>query len=170
MNSFERLLSAFERNVDFIVKTITVVASIGGVVSVILLLMTDIDNKISEKLKDPVFVKRISDEIRIPYLIFNSYGVVIFDGGATDLIDINAIKVNFHEEADFVLKSILIRTKKPVNAAPLISSIGIEEVFEDAKRIDSLTWEYKAVELDKLHTAGIDGKRVLFNFKLEMLK
>jgi hypothetical protein len=59
-----------EKKMDAWTIVIGIFTIIGVIVTIALLLMGSIDSKIDEKLRDPSFIKKLADEVRLPFLNF----------------------------------------------------------------------------------------------------
>jgi hypothetical protein len=163
------LTEIFSRNVDFVVKTVTVGGTVLAMLSVILLLQSDIEKKINEKLCDPKFVKQIAAEIRSPSIIFLSDGNVIHDDGGSEFVYLDKIVPEYDDKKMRVIE-ITITTKQFLKNPPILSSIDGEEYFQEAKRLDTFKWEYKTIELDRVYWSLPNSKMPLGRYKLEIVR
>jgi|GEM_PF-6130457 len=130
------------RNVDFVIKTLTIGGTILAMVSVVLYLKADIKKEISEKLQDKNMIESMVREIRPLFLIFNDKGNVIFDNGCEDYIDLNSIGVKIENGQ----KKIVLKSKKYLKSAPIITSLDADMYFYTANHISTYQWEFPTLE------------------------
>lgn len=109
---------------------------IGVIVTIALLLMGSIDRKIEEKLREPSFIKKLADEVRLPFLIFDENNKILADYGAYQYL--NKIDVLRNEKRE--LTSIRITPKQFMNAAPIIENINGDLDFSEPERAEEIDW------------------------------
>ncbi|MBI5558628.1 MAG: hypothetical protein HY885_13430 [Deltaproteobacteria bacterium] len=163
------LTEILSRNVDFVVKTVTIGGTVLAMLSVILYLQSDIEKKINEKLSDPKFVKQIAAEIKSPSIIFLSDGNAIHDDGGSEFVYLDKIVPEYDDKKMRVV-GITITTKQFMKNPPILSSIDGEEYFQEAKRVDTFKWEYKTIELDRVYWSLPNDKMPLGRYKLEIVR
>lgn len=169
----KRLLNAlcesFIKNLDFMMKVVTIFGAIFTGVSVIILLLTDIDKKLEEKIKNHDVIRKIAAEIKSPFIIFNSEGKVLYEDNGSELIDLEKIVCDYDDEYVKVI-GITITTKRFLKYPPILSSIDGEEYFHEATRIDTFKWYYKTIELDRIYWSLPNGKMPVGRYKLEIIR
>jgi hypothetical protein len=100
--------------------------------------LSSVDKKIDAKLQEPLFLKKLASQIRLPFLIFDEEKRYLADDGALDIIkNIEIIR----DGRD--IKQIIITPKRFLAVAPILESLDPDVQFEDAERGKELDWVYK---------------------------
>lgn len=137
-NSNNYIFKILCRNIDFIVKTLTIFGSIFAMISVILYLRSDIKNEIRERLKDKDVVDAIVKEIKPLFIIFNDKGKVIFNNGCEDYIEFDSIGIKIENGQS----KIVIKTKVYLKSAPIVTSLDSDMYFYTANQVSTYQWEF----------------------------
>jgi hypothetical protein len=101
-----------------------------------------VDNRIERAINHPDFLKKVADEIRIPFLIFDEKGTFhTVSGGATIYID----KIEpFQEKKRF--SGFIVYPKEFLQNPPILQSINNDFQFTAPKRINTKDWKYRIPE------------------------
>lgn len=117
------------------------VAIISLIVTIVLIMQSNIDKKIDDKLNDPKFIKKLANEARLPFLIFDEKNKILADYGAYQYLEKISILNNEKNE----LIEIRISPKHFMNIAPIIECINGRLVFREPERIDEIDWLIKII-------------------------
>ena len=75
MNKFSE---SIHKNIDWLVKACAIIGFLLIALTIIIQLNTNIEEEINEKISDPNFVKKVTNELLLsPFLIFNSEGTIV---------------------------------------------------------------------------------------------
>lgn len=116
-------------------------AIISLIVTIILIMQGRIDKKIDDKLNDPIFIKKLANEVRLPFLIFDENNSILADYSAFQYLIKIAILRNEKNE----LITIRISPKQFMNIAPIIENINGRLDFREPERIGEIDWLIKIV-------------------------
>lgn len=143
-----------------------VIGVIALMFSIFLQLNSSIDKKIETKLKDPVFIKKVASEIRLPLLIFDEEKKYLTDIGASELIkDIKIIK----DGRD--IKEIIITPNKFLQIAPMLESYDSHIKFDEPQHGSQFDWVYKTILPEMIFAETYpSGKQPLKKFKLQIIE
>ena len=67
--------------------------------TIILFMQDRIEKKIDNKVNDPIFIRKLADEVRLPFLIIDENNIILADFGAYQYI--NKIDVLKNEKNEF---------------------------------------------------------------------
>src|SRR5271157_5160297 len=95
-----------------------IVGILALIVTVFLQLNGSINEKIENKLKDPEFISKVADEVRLPFVIFDEDDSIIVDTGTMSIID----KISINKKDGRYLSEIIITPKKYLAIAPILES------------------------------------------------
>ncbi len=126
----------------------TIIGIIVGVASILVAIffyMNDsVDRKINAAINHPDFIKKVAEEIRLPFLIFDTNGTFQTEsGGATT--DIEKIEPFFENKrfSGFVVYPINFLSNPPI-----LQSINNDIQFAPAKRVNTIDWKYRIPEFN----------------------
>jgi len=109
---------------------------IGIIVTITLLITGRIDKKIEDKIKDPIFIRKLADEVKLPFLIFDEKNTIIADYGAYEYLE----KITVIKNSNNELEAIRITPKHFMNTAPIIENINGDLNLSEPKRTDQIDW------------------------------
>lgn len=150
----------------------TVITTIVGVAAILLAIffyMNDsLNKKIETAISHPDFVKKVADEIRLPFLIFDQNGTFQTEsGGATNYIE----RIEpFFEEKRF--SGFIVFTKVFLNNPPILQAINNDYQFSSAKRVNTMDWKYRIPEFkgEVWANAGTYDEQIAVLFRLEIIR
>lgn len=120
-----------------------VIAFVASLIVIIAYFSSSINDKIDQKINDPEFVKKVADEVRLPFVIFNDKESVTVDTGAMKYIDKFKIKKDERQG----IYEIIISPKSFMAIPPILESIEDKEIeFEEPKRGKKFDLIYKTVQ------------------------
>lgn len=138
---------------------------IGVVVTTALFMMSNIDKKIEEKINNPKFIKKLAEEVKLPFVIFDENNKILADYGAYQYLD----RIDTQKK-DGELIAIRITPKQFMNTAPIIENMNGYLDFFEAERADQIDWLFKI----DLRTGDIivteSYKEPINKFKLTIIK
>jgi len=144
------------------------VAVIGVMIAFISQMNNTIDKKIQGEINHPDFIKKVADEIRLPFLIFDEKGTFQTEsGGATTFIErVEPLK----EKGRF--SGFNVYPKGFLKDAPLLQAINSEIPFAKPKRINTIDWQYRIPEFkgSVWANAGEYDEPPAQLFKLEIIR
>jgi|SRR5208337_1297546 len=104
----------------------------------------DIDKRIEQKVSNPLFVKQIAEQIRLPFIIFDENERVTVNSGAEEYIDsINVTKKTITDRLTQpykIIDTITVECKKFLLISPVLQCITSGMPFYDAKRVGQKGW------------------------------
>ena len=112
-----------------------------GIITTYFIVTTNLDKTITNKIKDPEFVKTIIEEVRIPFLIFDENNNYVVDGGAAKLIKEIVISKDGRD-----ITNISLTMKNKMNIAPILTSLSGSDQFFPATPKEESGWEYRALK------------------------
>jgi hypothetical protein len=113
-----------------------IVTIIGGVVSGALWMAGNIDRKIEQKVNDPNFIKKLADEVKLPFLIFDEDNRVIADYGAYEYLQ----KISVVKSKQGEVEAIRITPKHFMNTPPILENINGDLNLAEPERADQVDW------------------------------
>ena len=127
-----------------------------------------INDKIEQKLKDPEFIRKVADEVRLPFVIFDENKTVSVDTGAMKYIVDFEIKKGETQE----ISEIIISPKSFMALPPLLESIDAKEIeFEKPKRGNKFDLIYKTVRYDSGWGKMLsEGSKPQLRFRLQLVE
>jgi hypothetical protein len=120
-----------------------IVGILALIVTVFLQLNGSINEKIESKLKDPEFISKVADEVKLPFVIFDENNSIIVDTGAMNIIDKISINKANHKD----ISEIIITPKKYLAIAPILESLDPKIEFQDPIKGNKFDFIYKRVEM-----------------------
>ena len=148
---------------------------VGAIVAVMAIMVTivfyvndSLDKKIQAAINSPAFLKKVADESRLPFLIFDSNGTFQTEsGGATTFIDrIEPLK----EKERF--SGFIVHPKQFLRDAPILQAINSDIPFAKAKRVNTIDWQYRIPEFKgtAFGDAGQYDEQPASLFRLEIIR
>jgi len=135
-------------------------------VTIIIQIHSSIDRKIEAKFQDPVFIRGVASEVRLPFLVFDEENRYLADTGASELIE--NIKIA-KDGSD--IKEIIVTPKKLLPIAPILESYDGDTEFDEPQRGTEFDWVYKAIVPEtawaKTYPSGKPPKK---RFKLQIIE
>ncbi len=150
---------------------ISIIVAVTGCILAVFFYMNDsINKRIESTINDPKFIKKVADDIRLPFLIFDEKGTFHSESGeATAYIE----KIEpFYENKRF--SGFIVYPKEFLKEAPILQAINNDFRFTFPKRINTRDWKYRIPEFEvEGMVFGNNGKydeppAVLF--KLEIIR
>jgi len=138
---------------------------IGVIVTITLLMKSSIDRKIEEKLREPSFIKKLADQVKLPFLIFDENKKILADYDAYKYLK----KIDVLRNEKGVLTSIRITPKQFMNAAPIIKNINGDLNLSEPERAEEIDWVIH-VKPGPALLALESHKEPIKKFKLTILK
>lgn len=132
-------------NANSIVETIRrfpfgeMIAVLAVMIMVYFTLDNKIDKKVEEKFKDQVFINKLAEEIKFPFVIFDEDNSVVVDAGAMSIIE----KITIDKKGG----SITVTPKKYLAIAPILESLNPAIIFQDPIRGNKFDFIYKRLEV-----------------------
>lgn len=109
---------------------------IGVIVTISLLIAGNIDRKIEEKINDPSFIRKLANEVKLPFLIFDETNKIIADYGAYEYLEKITVIKNKKDD----LEAIRITPKHFMNSAPIIENINGDLNLSEPERTGEIDW------------------------------
>ena len=128
-----------------------------------------LDKRIERAVNHPDFIKKVADETRLPFLIFNEKGTFQNEsGGATTFIErIEPYKENTRFSGFIVHPKIFLKD------APILQSINSNIPFAKPKRLNTIDWQYRIPEIKggvQFISTGQYDEQPAQLFKLEIIR
>lgn len=114
-------------------NTIQLLSFIVAIFAIFFVFDDYINTQIEDKITSEEYISKLSKNLR-PYLIFDNNGNTIYDHGGKEYISSISI--------DETNNTIIIKTTKYLQFAPLIIVSGHAQSSYETKRIDDNTWSY----------------------------
>ena len=149
--------------------TVSVIVAIASIILAIFFYMNDSLNKrIEEAINHPDFLRKVADEVRLPFLIFDKNGTFQSEwGGATSYTD----KIEpFQEEKR--LSGFIVYPRSFLENPPILQGINNDYLFAAPKRINTKDWKYRIPEFEGVefvNTGKYDEPPAVL-FKLEIIR
>lgn len=129
-------------------------------------LNSSIEKKIENKLNDPEFIRKVTNIVRLPFVIFDEDESIIIDTGAMNYIERIEVKKDQRQE----VSEIIVSPKRYMPVAPILESLDIEIEFDEPTRGQKFDLVYKAVDIatafGKTYASGKPPKR---RFRLQII-
>jgi hypothetical protein len=125
-----------DRKMDAWTILAAIVTILGFLVMLALLLIGSIDRKFDEKVRDPNFIRKVADEVRLPFVIFDENNKILADSGAYQYLN----KINVLRNEKNEVTAIRITPKQFMNAAPIIENINGDLDFSEPERAEEIDW------------------------------
>jgi len=140
------------------------VAIISLIVTIVLIMQSRIDKKIDDKINDPNFIKKLANEARLPFLIFDENNKILADYGAYQ----HLTKIIILRNEKNKLIEIRISPKQFMNIAPIIENINGRLDFREPERVEEIDWLIKIVNISYIVIKSHEDS--LKKFKLTIIK
>ena len=112
-----------------------------GIITTYFIVTSNLDKTITDKIQEPNFTKKIIEQVRIPFLIFDENKTYVMDGGAANFIkDIEIIKSGRE------ITKIILTLNKNIPVAPILVNLNNDVQFFQGTRYRETGWEYKALQ------------------------
>lgn len=128
-------------------------------------LNSSFEKKIVTKLKDPIFLRKMANEVRLPFVIFDEDNSVIVDTGAMAIID----KIALLKEDGKNLSEIVITPKKFLAVPPILESFDPKIEFQDPIRGNQLDLIYNKVKMASVFQNTYATKPPKSKFRLQII-
>jgi len=107
-----------------------IVGTISLMFAVYVQLSSSIEKKIENKINDKVFIRKVANEVRLPFMIFDEEKSILADIGAMDHIDAIEVRKGKRQE----VSEIIVSPKRFMAVAPILESFDPRIEFEDPVR------------------------------------
>jgi hypothetical protein len=159
-----------ERNVNITVGTILTIIGVMIAASVLMFtiyinLDSKIDKKVEEKFKDPVFINKLAEEIKFPFVIFDEDNSVVVDTGAMSIIE----KITINKKDGKQISDIIITPKKYLAIAPILESLDPDIAFLDPIRGNKFDFIYKKLEVATAFANTYTTKPPKSKFRIQVI-
>ena len=150
-------------------KIISIIVGVVAIILTIFIYMNDSLNKrIENAVNHPDFIKKVADQSRLPFIIFDKNGTFQTEsGGATAYIE----KIEpFSENKRF--SGFVVYPKVFLNNPPVLQAINNDFQFASAKRVNTIDWKYRIPKfrgMRFLNEGGYDEQPAVL-FKLEIMR
>ena len=148
---------------------ISIFVAVVGCILVVFFYMNDsITKRIEMTINDPKFIKKVADDIRLPFLIFDEKGTFHSESGeATAYVE--KIEPLFEDKR---LSGFVVYPKGFLKEAPILQAINNDFRFALPKRINTYDWKYRIPELQGVVWAdsGKYDEPPAVLFKLEIIR
>lgn len=141
------------------------IAAISLMFAVLVHFNSSIEKKIENKLNDEKFIRKVANEVRLPFVIFDEEKSIIADTGAMDHID--AIEVRKGERQE--VSEIIISPKRFMAVAPILESFDPKIEFEDPVHGEKFDYIFKRVEMGLVWADRYSGKPPKSKFRLQLV-
>ena len=149
--------------------TISIIVGVTAIIVGIILHMNDsVNKKIETAVSHPDFVKKVAEEIRLPFLIFDNNGTFQTEsGGATAFIE--KIEPLFENNR---FSGFIVYPKSFLPDPPILLSINNNFQFAPAKRVNTIDWKYRIPEFEGFvwKDSGTYDEKPAVLFKLEIIR
>lgn len=117
-----------------------------GIFGVANYLSSNIDKQIEDKFNDPIFIRQVAEQIRLPFMIFDENERVTVNSGAEKYVEsVKIIRKTITDrttEPFDIIDTITIVCKKFLLIQPVIQCLTSRMAFHDAKRVGQRDWEF----------------------------
>ena len=149
--------------------TISIIVTVLGLILAIFFYINDsLDKRIERAVTHPDFIKKVADESRLPFLIFDEKGTFQSEsGGATTFID----RIEpFKEQNRF--SGFIVYPKNFLKNAPILQAINSDIPFAKPKRVNTIDWQFRIPEFKGTlwANAGKYDEPPARLFKLEIIR
>lgn len=141
------------------------IAAIGTILAIVTGLTSSIDKKIKNQINNPDYIRKVAEQVRLPFIIFDENERFLNVSSAEDYVE--KIKVLKNEEND--VDAIIIVCKRFLDSAPILQSIDGKIQFHDPERVEQKSWKFKAFEYSYLVLESTKGSKPPNRFKLEII-
>lgn len=136
---------------------------VGCILAVFFYMNDSINKRIERTINDPKFIKKVADDIRLPFLIFDENERYLIDNGASKIIE----KIKVVKENGKAIKKIVVSPNRLLPIAPILMSFDGEPEFEEPQKGEKFDWVYTVIERDSWGYAS--GKPPVKRFRLEII-
>ena len=148
---------------------IRIIIGVAGLILAVFFYMNDsINKKIEMTVNDPKFIKKVADDIRLPFLIFDENGTFHSESGeATAYIE--KIEPIFEDRR---LSGCIVYPKAFLKEAPILQALNNDLRFTLPKKINTYDWKYRIPEFQGTVWAdsGKYDEPPAVLFKLEIIR
>ena len=116
------------------------IAAIGTIIAIVTGVTSDINKRIEAQLRNPEFVKKVAEQVRLPFIIFDENNTELVNSGGEDYV-VN-FKVNVDDDGEF--KDIMVTTKVFLNIPPMLQNLDGKIQFYNPERIGQRDWKFRA--------------------------
>ena len=135
-----------------------------GIISTYLIVTSNLDKTIADKLNDSEFIKQIAEHVRIPFLIFDENATHVIDEGASAIIE----NIDVVKEGRSIIR-IVVTLDKRTQLAPILISLNNDVQFFQATAQGEASWEYRALQFATTWADTPAERPPAKLFKLEIL-
>ena len=140
-------------------------AAIGAILAIISGITSNIDKKIEQQIKNPDFIKKVAEQVRLPFIIFDENERFLNDSGGTEYVEHIKITKKGNKDID----EIIVVCTKFLDSSPILQSIDEKIQFHDPERVDQKSWKFKAFQCDYIIAESSQGAKPPGRFKLEFI-
>jgi len=142
------------------------IAAIGTIWAIISGTNSNIEKRIQEQLGDKEFIKKVAEQVRLPFIIFDENENFLNNSGADNYIE--SIKVIKKDNGD--IDEIIIICKKFLNSPPIVQSIDDNIYFRNPERYQQKDWKLKSFQLSYFITSDVRYEdKPPSRFKIEII-
>ena len=143
-----------------------IIAALGVILAIVTGITKDIDKKMERQINNPAFIKKVAEQVRLPFIIFDENERFLHDSGGTKYVE--SIKITRKENKVEDIDEIIVVCKEFLDSAPILQSIDGTIQFHDAERADQKSWKFKAFHASALLLESSETKPPE-RFKLEFI-
>ena len=146
-----------------------IVAVTACILGVFFYMNDSLNKRIEIKINLPEFIKKVADEIRLPFLIFDSKGTFQSDSGGA-IAYIEKIEPIFENDR---FSGFIVYPKEFLKEAPILQGINNEFQFTLPKRVNTIDWKFRIPEFKGgvvFEDTGEYDEPPAILFKLEIIR
>ena len=150
----------------------SIVSAVVGIIALMLAIFIQFNNsinqKIDQKLNDPSFIKKVADEVRLPFVMFNDNESIIANTGAMNYIEDFKIKKDKNQN----ITEILVSPKSFMAIPPILESLDDKDIkFEEPIKGEKYDLIYKVVQYGGVGwgTVLAEGSKPQRRFRLQLV-
>ena len=141
------------------------IAAIATIWAIVSGTSSNIDKKIQQQINNPDFIKKVAEQVRLPFIIFDENETFLNNSGGEEYIE--EIKIKKKDDGD--IDEIIVVCKKFLESSPIIQSIDEKILFHPPERAEQKNWRFKAFQHTYIITEGDQGTKPPGRFKIEII-
>jgi len=114
-----------------------------GIITTYYIVTDRLDKTITDKIKDPKVIRKLVEQVRIPFLIFDENSTYIVDAGGANFIE----RINISKDGRNI-KKITLTLKQKMPVAPILISLNNDVQFFPATPGRESEWEYRTLQFE----------------------
>lgn len=153
----------------------TTISIIVGVVACILAIFfymnESLDKRIEKAVNHPDFIKKVAEQTRLPFLIFDERGRFQTDSaGASSIISKIEPFTEKNSQSNERFAGFIVYPSQFLQTPPILQALNNKAVFSKPSRINTKNWKYRIPEWDGTEWGGRYDEPPEKLYKIEIIK